>query len=82
LREMAVQSEVTWYAEIARADYPDEYQLAMDTYGNTPRGRQCAAEYAYYMLHDALPEWGTIIERVETINDGHIFIHRDMTALT
>ena len=75
-------NNVTWYAEIARTDYPKEYRVAMNVYGNTLRGRQCAAEYAYFMLHDELPSWGVIIERVDTINDGNIFIHRDMTALT
>ncbi len=59
-------AELAWYLELAKSEYADDYRQYLDGYGDTPFARQAAAECAFIQIHNALPDWGTIIVDFET----------------
>lgn len=75
-----MQAELAWYLELAKSDYPDEYQTCVSCYGDTPAARSAAAECAYIKMHNALPAWGYVVERFEVVNGNYLFVHRDLDA--
>lgn len=70
-------TELEMYQHIALSDYPDEIALCRDVYSDPTQALACAAEYAYYDLNEALPDWHSYIEKVLIEGDGLIFIHYD-----
>lgn len=54
--------------EAIRGDYP----LAL--------AQQAALEAAYYYLFAELPWWAAVIERVEELAGGRVWVHRDPAA--
>lgn len=65
-------------AYLAMAD-PDTVKTCLDCYKDNPvKGQHAAAECAYIVLHNELPEWGYVIERFEIFDgDSWLFIHAD-----
>lgn len=66
-------SEPTIYYQLADSD---TVRTCEHLYGRGATAQQAAAEHAYIYEHNALPEWGTVVERFEIVNDGYLFIHR------
>lgn len=61
----------------AKTQHIDELNNMIHCYGDTYEAFYAAAEEMYFYQHGKLPEWAVYIERVETVNGSHIFIHRD-----
>lgn len=78
LRQM--KSEALQYFVIALRDYPDDYRACAQTYGDTAAAHYAAAECAFIQMHNALPEWGYVVERFELIEGNYLFIHRDLAG--
>lgn len=55
---------------------PDTLETCRGLYDER-KAQQAALEVAYYYQFGELPPWAVVLERIEVVNGGHIFIHRD-----
>lgn len=77
------RQEYWWYLRLCRVEYPETYATCATFDGYTLTQQNMArAETAYYYERRQLPDWGTIIERVEYVNGGFIFVHRDIQGVS
>jgi len=53
---------------------------SIDAYSDAQK-RLAMAEVAYWHDKKRLPKWGTIIERVDVVDDNVVFVHRDICAI-
>jgi hypothetical protein len=73
--------ETEAYYRMAQTDYPDLIASARGAFGRSRQARVWAAECAYIKMHQALPEWGVMVQEFHFINGSHIFVQRDPDAL-
>lgn len=70
-------SDMAYYINLAMREQQDTFASALDTYHDRKVAWQVAAEVAYILYNDCLPEWACFIEAFEIIDGSYLFIHRD-----
>lgn len=74
-------NEIAAWARQYALDDPDNYAWCQREWPGV-KGERVAAEMAYIMAYNDLPEWAVYIEAFESTGDGnYIFIHADPDAV-
>lgn len=69
--------EIAGYYGFADAD---TIKTCEGIYKDKASAQQAAAETAYIMANQSMPEWARFIERFEIIDGNFLFIHADPAA--